>query len=271
MNLKCSLPLLITALAVPLASHGDDPESIAVIGTGDMGNSLGPRLAQAGYRIVYGSRDPSRTVVQDLLRQTGENATATTQAEAAQAADIVLLTVPWPAMEQVAQSLGNLDGKVVIDVSFPEEQGPDGYPRSMVETSSAELIQQWNPGARVVKWSLPSAFLIDDPLAYGHPPANWIAADDKSAKELVARMAHEIGQDPIDAGPLHMSRAVEAQALLFMVPLYQRRPEHWENFVGRSDHWAKIWGDDLSEPVADAENLARFPRQERELKECSDK
>ena len=49
------------------------------------------------------------------------------QKEAAQAAEIVLLAVPWPPMEKVAQSLGNLDGKIVIDVSFPFEQGEDGY------------------------------------------------------------------------------------------------------------------------------------------------
>ncbi len=142
--------LSVALAAMPTDSYSQDRESVAVIGTGDMGNSLGPKLAEIGYRVIYGSRDPTRESVQDLVERTGAGASATTQKEAAQAADIVLLAVPWPPMEQVAQNLGNLDGKIVIDVSFPFRQAEDGYPESMVETSSAEMIQGWNPGAKVV-------------------------------------------------------------------------------------------------------------------------
>lgn len=198
------------------------------------GHTLGPKLADIGYRVIYGSRDPSREKVQVLVANTAPNAMANTQKETAQSADIVLLAVGWPAMEQVAQSLGNLDGKIVIDVSFPYEQGPDGYPRITVETSSAEMIQAWNPGAKVVKWSLPTAYYIDEPQELGHRPSNLIAADDRESKETVARIAYAIGQDPFDAGPLKMSRA--------MVPLYQRRTAHWENVTVRSSYWSCFGG-----------------------------
>ena len=244
-------------------------ETVAVIGTGDMGNSLGPRLASLGYLIAYGSRDPSRDSVQRLVELTGPGATATTQKAAAQSADIVVLAVPWPAMVQVAQSLGDLEGKIVIDVSFPFEQGPDGYPQSTVETSSAEMIQAWNPGASVVKWSLPTAYYIDKPRELGGRPSNMIAADDREAKETVAKIAYAIGQDPFDAGPLRMSRAIEAQVLLFMVPLYQRRDAHWENITVRSRYWSCFWGDDWSNPVVDSGNLAEIPADKQSLKECS--
>ena len=79
----------------------------------------------------------------------------------------------------------------------------------MVETSSAEMIQSWNPGAKVVKWSLPTALLIDAPMRMGQRPANFIAADDRAAKEKVAMLASQIGQDPIDAGPLRLAREIE--------------------------------------------------------------
>ena len=100
-----SVLLLIIVLASSFVSSANSAETVAVIGTGDMGNSPGQKLA-----------------------------------------DIVLLAAPWPAMEQVAQNLGNLDGTIVIDVSFPFEQGTDGYPQSSVETSSAEMIQVWPLG-----------------------------------------------------------------------------------------------------------------------------
>ncbi|MDH3621413.1 MAG: NAD(P)-binding domain-containing protein [Gammaproteobacteria bacterium] len=270
MLLKVCLIVLFALVISPASPHAADRETVAVIGTGDMGNSLGPKLAEIGYQVIYGSRSPSRSYVEDLIARTGPGTQAATQKEAAQAASIVLLAVPWPAMEQVAQNLGNLDGKIVIDVSFPFEQGPDGYPQSTVETSSAELIQSWNPGANVVKWSLPTAYYIDEPLALGQRQLNLIAADDRESKEEVARIAAAIGQVPFDAGPLRMSRAVEAQVLLFMIPLYQRRTEHWENTASLSSYWSCFWQDDWSEPVFDAEDLAEFPRPKSQPTPCSE-
>ena len=209
----------------------DEPVTVAVIGTGDMGDSLGPKLSEAGYRIIYGSRDPSRTELHELVNQTGNQAKATTQKEAAQEATIVLLAIPWPAMEQVAQNLGNLDGKIVIDISTPYRQAADGYMESMVETSSAEMIQQWNPGAR---------------------------------------MAAELGLDPVDAGPLRLARAIEAQALLYITPYLQLRNAGYEMMLRRANFWTcggpYPWGRD---PVADAEDLAEFPQPERPLPPCS--
>ncbi|MGI9233081.1 MAG: NADPH-dependent F420 reductase [Woeseiaceae bacterium] len=270
MRIRACLFVLITLVINPTNLHASDPETVAVIGTGDMGNSLGPKLAEIGYRVVYGSRDPSRSYVADLITETGPGTWATKQVEAAQAASIVLLAVGWPAMEQVAQNLGNLDGKIVIDVSFPFEQGPDGYPQSTVETSSAEMIQGWNPGAHVVKWSLPTAYYIDEPLALGQRQLNLIAGDDRESKEKIASIAAAIGHVPFDAGPLRMSRAIEAQVLLFMVPLYQRRTQNWENTASLSSYWSCFWEDGWSEPVIDSEDLAQFPDPESPPRPCSE-
>jgi hypothetical protein len=270
MNRFAPVLLSVALAAIPTGSNSQDREFVAIIGTGDMGNSLGPKLAEIGYQVIYGSRDPTRESVNKLVERTGAGASATTQKEAAQAADIVLLAVPWPAMEQVAQNLGILDGKIVIDVSFTYQQAEDGYPESMVATSSAELIQGWNPGAKVVKWSLPTAYYIDEPLALGQRQLNLIAADDRASKEKVAKIAAAIGQVPFDAGPLRMSRAIEAQVLLFMVPLYQRRTEHWENTASLSSYWSCFWQDDWSEPVSDADELAEFPQAKSRPAPCSE-
>jgi hypothetical protein len=262
--------LSVALITISTNSFSQDQEPVAIIGTGDMGNTLGPKFAEIGYQVIYGTRDPKRESVIELVKRTGAGASAATQKEAADAADIVVLAVGWPAMEQVAQNLGDLDGKIVVDVSFPFEQGPDGYPQSMVETSSAELIQGWNPGANVVKWSLPTAYYIDEPLALGQPVMNLIAADDRESKEKVASIAAAIGQVPFDAGPLRMSGAVEAQVLLFMVPLYQRRTENWENTASFSSYWSCFWQDDWSEPVSDADDLAEFPPAKSQPTPCSE-
>jgi ketol-acid reductoisomerase len=86
-----------------IAGNAADVETVAVIGTGDMGDSLGLRFAGLGYRVVYGSRNPESDRVKALVKMTGKNASATTQMEAAQQADIVLTLVPVYDADDLAE------------------------------------------------------------------------------------------------------------------------------------------------------------------------
>ncbi len=259
----------LTLAATPIDLCAEDPKpTVAIIGTGDMGDSIGPKLAEMDYRVIYGSRDPARESVQALVSRTGADSSATTQKQAAQEAEIVFLVVPWPAMEQVAQNLGNLDGKIVIDVSTPSRQGKDGYLESMVDTSSAEMIQGWNPGARVVKTLLAGSNVIDDPSTLGGRVATFIAADDRKAKEVVAGIVAKLGLEPLDAGPLRHAREIEGWARLWFVPVLQKREQGFEMAVIPSNHWYCIWSDDWFEPVGDSDNLATLPEPENPPKPC---
>ena len=134
-----SLLALIGTSQTGYAAESMEPqpkETIALIGTGDFGNSFGPRLAALGYPIVYGSRNPESDKVKALLKKTGHGATATTQKDAAQQGDIVMLLLPWPAMETITQNLGDMSGKVLIDVSWPPvEITDDGYYRLLLVES----------------------------------------------------------------------------------------------------------------------------------------
>ncbi len=265
--------MVATALLVSIGSScAESVEAkpvVAIIGTGDMGDSLGPRFAELGYEVVYGSRHPDGAKAQGVRQLTGPNARVTSQREAAQAAEIVVLAVPWPAMETVAQNLGSLDGKIVIDISFPSEQADDGYYQSMVETSSAEMIQQWNPGARVLKtFALQASYVIDDPGVVGGPVSIPIASDDREAKEQVAEIIVAMGLDPIDAGPLRLSRELEAMQRLYGVPFFQRREAAWEFYFRRSYYWECIWEDDWSDPVTDADDLANVPETQGPVVPC---
>ena len=238
-------------------------EIIAIIGTGDLGDSLGERLADLGYTVVYGSRTPESDRVKALVTMTGNGAFAATPQEAAQRGDIIFLPIPWPAMETVAQSLGNLDGKIVIDVSMPWTQGDDGYPEVRVETSSAELIQKWNPGAKVVKGlGTMGSTIIDDPMTAGGLITIPVASDHRDAKERVAGIIAELGLDPVDFGPLRMARVIEALQIIYMIPLLQRRTEEWEFFFRRNANWVCQWQDDWTVPVFDADDLADMPEKQ---------
>lgn len=271
---KCATSLFyIAVIFFATGCNAEDIETVAVIGTGDMGDSLGPRFAELGYRVVYGSRNPESDKVKALVEKTGSNASATTQIAAAQQADIVLMLVPWPPMENVAQNLGNLDGKIVVDVSMPLEQAEDGYPEHLLQTSSAEMIQGWNPGSKVVK-ALASmgSYVIDDPMSSGGLVTIPIASDHRDAKEKVAGIVAALGLDPVDFGPLRMARYIEILQLIYMIPLSQNRPEGWEFYFRRSDYYGcYLAGGDNEEglvPVSDSNDLAIFPGSQSTAAAC---
>jgi predicted dinucleotide-binding enzyme len=269
---RITLIILAAVLALgSTSSFAGEKETIAIIGTGDLGDSLGVQLGAAGYTIVYGSRDPTRDAAKALVEATGESASVTTQRDAAEAASVVLLAVPWPPVEKIAQNIGDLDGKIIVNLSYPYQLGEDGYLESGVDTSIAEMIQEWHPNAKVLMAGMPGAFLIDDPSAMSAPPTVSIAGNDRRAKEFVARFTAELGLVPFDAGPLRHARYIEAMGMLYMVPLSQGRKEGLEISFPRSTYWPCFW--DATESygkVADADDLAQMPERKTPPKDCSE-
>ncbi|HSG49126.1 MAG TPA: NAD(P)-binding domain-containing protein, partial [Longimicrobiales bacterium] len=220
------------ALALLLAGFGGGgPVSaqrpvVAMIGTGNVGGALGPALGAQGYRVVYGTRDPARESVRDLVARTGADASAASQADAAARADVVVLAVPASALEAVAGSLGDVRGKILVDMSSPEKRvAEDGYHELVGDSANAERLQAWLPEARVVRISIPSSWLFTQPMTLGPRPTVPLAGQDPRAKETVARMIFDIGMDPFDAGPLRYARYLDLLGLLATVPFQQGRAE----------------------------------------------
>jgi len=261
--------LLAALVALPIGARATDKETIAVIGTGDLGDSIGGRLATLGYKVVYGSRDPKSEDVKQVVAKTGHDATAATPTEAARQADIVFLPVPQSVIRSVGTNLGNLDGKIVVDPTVPWMQGEDGYPAINPETSSAEFIQQSNQGAKVVKaFSTMGSMVIDDPAVTAHPVTIPIASNHKDAKERIARLVNEMGLEPVDFGPLRMARFMEALGVIYMIPLLQGRDSEWEFRFMRNNDWACRFPEDWADPVYDAEDLALLPGNEDARSGC---
>ncbi len=92
---------------------------IAVLGTGDVGGTLGTRWAQKGHSVIFGSRHPGDDKVRKLIASAGPNAKAAGNAEAVAAADVVVLATPWDAARQVVESAKNWTGKVLVDCTNP--------------------------------------------------------------------------------------------------------------------------------------------------------
>jgi predicted dinucleotide-binding enzyme len=192
-------------------------ETIAIIGTGDVARGLGPGFGGLGHTIVYGSRDPARAGVKALVARTGPGASATTPAEAAAGADIVVLAVPGEVIETVTKGLGNLAGKIIIDPTNALRRGEEGLFEMAVETSNAELIQGWAPDAFVVKAfnTLNWRTMADAGSASG-PVSIPLVGDSTEAKAAVASLVEGIGLHPIDLGPIRHAHLVEGMLILWI-------------------------------------------------------
>ena len=123
---------------------------IGIIGSGNVGGTLGTRWAKGGHQVVFGSRHPDAGDMQQLLTRAGSNARAATLQEAVKSCDVLLLATPWPATKEIVQGLGDFTGKVLIDAVNPLLPDLSGLALGST-TSAAEQVACWARGAKVVK------------------------------------------------------------------------------------------------------------------------
>lgn len=225
--------LLLVAVSLVLASSAL-ADTIAVIGTGDVGGALGPAFSKQGHTIIYGSRDPDRGKVRQLVELTANGASATTQAEAAAQADIVVLAVPGLLVEEITLALGDLSGKIIIDPTNPLQRKLTRFEHA-VDTSNAEIIQAAAPDAYVVKaFNTLNWKTMVDPSSAGGPVSIPLAGDNGRAKKKVAELVTGMGLEPIDVGPVQDARWVEGMLMLWINNRYGSTRNSFDYYLRRN-------------------------------------
>ncbi len=191
---------------------------IAIIGAGNVGGALGANWASKGHDILFGVRDPKAEKTQTLVGKIGAKAKAMSPAEAAAAADVIVLSTPWPATEAAIRSMGNLKGKIILDATNPLTRGPDGISLEIGHSISAgEKVQGWAAGASVFKTLNTTGFgNMANPVFKGVKSVMFVAGDDAAAKPKVMQVVGDLGFEVIDAGPLRNARLLEAHAMLWI-------------------------------------------------------
>jgi NADPH-dependent F420 reductase len=183
-------------------------------GTGDQGRGLARRFALAGNPVIIGSRSAERAaaVARDLGPDLGIRAMA--NPDAAAAAGLVIVAVPWDGHSDLLKSLaGPLAGKVVIDCVNPLAFDQRGcYPLAVAEGSAAQQAAAVLPGSVVVgAFHHVSAVLLLDPAVASVDLDVLVLGDDRRATDLVQALAGRIpGARGIYAGPLRNCGQVEA-------------------------------------------------------------
>lgn len=173
---------------------------IGIIGKGRVGTALAAGWQAAGHEVQLGGRDtkPSTT-------------------EIASWADVIVLAVPYAALENIAATLTVTD-RPVIDCTNPIAMGPHGMGLAVGHTTSgAEQLQSLLPDAHVVKTlNQVGAEVMADTSGFPHAPVQFLAGENEAAKETVASLLVDLGFEPLDAGGLSKARFLEPFALIWI-------------------------------------------------------
>jgi hypothetical protein len=178
--------------------------SIGFVGSGNVGQAIARRAIAAGHTVVMSNSRGPETLAR-LVAALGPQARAATAAAAGDAADIVIVAIPFRSFEGVP--VQPLAGKIIIDTGnyYPPRDGhiaeiDDGT------TTSSEMLASHLPTSKVVKAfnTIIAAQIVQHatPAGTPHRRALPIAGDDTSAKHVVTRLIDEVGFDVVDAGRL---------------------------------------------------------------------
>jgi hypothetical protein len=194
---------------------------IGMLGSGDVGQSLGHGFISLGYEVKMGSRNPAKAAIKAWLGKAGPKASAGVFAEAAAFGEMAVLATAWSGTENAIHLAGvdNLHGKIVIDVTNPLAFKPNAPPGLAVggTDSAGEQVQRWLPEAKVVKAfnSVNHAHMVLPSFA-GGPPDMFICGDNGRAKKTVADILKAFGWGVIDMGGIEAARLLEPLALIYI-------------------------------------------------------
>ncbi len=190
---------------------------IAILGSGNVGGTLGRKWAIAGHDVAFGVRDVTKgdSAVKggDALPPGARVASVT---DAVRGAVVILLATPWAAVGTALQEAKVPDGMIVIDATNPIAPG-FVLDEGVKNASGAERIQAMVPNARVVKAFNTTGYgNMAEPSYAGERSVMFYAGDDVPAKQVVHTLVEAIGFEAIDAGALVRSRELEHLALLWI-------------------------------------------------------
>jgi 8-hydroxy-5-deazaflavin:NADPH oxidoreductase len=193
-----------------VAQTAGSPLKIGMVGAGRENGALGALFVKAGHPVMFSSRHPEQ--LKDLAAGLGPLAQAGTVEQAIAFGDVVVIGIPYGAVEQIGKDhAGALAKKaLVIDVSNPiaRRDGED-LVKSVNEQGGAGLVTaKWMPGAKIVRAfnAIGSRRLAEIAHRPGDPVGVPIAGDDPKAIAVAQGLIREIGFEPVLVGGLAMGK-----------------------------------------------------------------
>lgn len=190
---------------------------IGIIGSGALGSNVARALSKKGLSATIANKSGPASLAA-LVAELGPTITAGTIEEAA-SADIVLVAVPWVALESLLSCLPAWNNRIVIDATNPvlflDPNSPDAKDPSnplaaygikaidLGNQYSSEVFSGLVPGAHVVKaFNHLDARVLSQPEVAGGQRTLFYSGDDVAAKAEVRKLLETTGFFPVDLGTL---------------------------------------------------------------------
>ena len=160
---------------------------IAIIGTGNVGGALATKWSKAGHDILLGVKDEANFKGKQLL--SNANTSLHSVKKAVAMSEVILIATPAKVAVEVTRSLGNTEGKVIIDsMNIVRGNGPEGFSSTsdaiLANTSSTDLAKCFNTTGYNN---------MEDPMYGGHPIDAFMCGDSDKAKEVATQLARDAG------------------------------------------------------------------------------
>jgi predicted dinucleotide-binding enzyme len=180
---------------------------IGVIGSGNIGSTVGRLWVKAGHQVLFSSRNPEN--LKQLVDSLGSSAQAGTVHDALTFGDAALLAVPYGAYPQIGKDYAQeLAGKIVLDAGNAVPSRDGEISKEAQELGIGLSSAKYLPEARIVRAFNTLSYLVLASNAHraGERMAIPIAGDDKEALALASKLIQDAGFDPVIVGSLQSAK-----------------------------------------------------------------
>jgi hypothetical protein len=199
----------ITSILQPtrLFAQGSSPTRIGIIGSGNIGGTIGGLWVKKGHSVFFSSRHPDE--LKDMVAKLGSLAQAGTVEQAVAFGDVLFIAVPYGAIPQIGKDYSAaMKGKVMLD-ACNAVSSRDGAVADEVERNGIGVTtQKYFPGVRIVRAFNTMSYMVFAREANRPDPklAIPIAGDDPQALQIAASLVRDAGFDPVTVGTLADAR-----------------------------------------------------------------
>lgn len=195
---------------------GGSSIKIGIIGSGNMGSTLGTLWVKSGHPVLFSSRHPEQ--LKKLADSLGPLARAGTVLEALTFGDVVFVAVPYSAYPQIGKDYAReFAGKIVIDAGNAVPARDGEIAKEAREKGIGITSAKYLAGARIVRAfnTLNYRRLTTIASRAEGRIAIPMAGDDQEALAVASTLVRNAGFDPVIIGPLERAKDFAQGAPLY--------------------------------------------------------
>lgn len=199
----------ITTILQPtrLFAQGSSPTRIGIIGSGNIGGTIGGLWVKKGHSVFFSSRHPDE--LKDMVAKLGSLAQAGTVEQAVAFGDVLFIAVPYGAIPQIGKDYSAaMKGKVMLDACNAVSSRDGAVADEVEQNGIGVTTQRYFPGVRIVRAFNTMSYMVF--AREGNRPdpklAIPIAGDDPQALQIAASLVRDAGFDPVTVGTLADAR-----------------------------------------------------------------